>query len=551
MRKKSDECQLVLALQAMKRDPSLSARAAAKVYSVDFSTLARRRRGQHSRRDTTTKSRKLTDLEESVIVQHILDLDSRSFPPRLSGVEDMANRLLADRDTPKVGKRWAANFVKRHPELKTSFNRKYDYQRAKCEDPEVIRGWFALVRNTITKYGIDNTDIYNFDETGFMMGIIATGMVVTSAERRGRPRMAQPGNREWVTVIQCVNSQGWTIPPFIIVAGKYHLSSWYENSTLPKDWVIATSENGWTTNERGLEWIQHFDKHSKPRTAGRYRLLVLDGHESHHSTDFELFCKENNIITLCMPPHSSHILQPLDVGCFGPLKRAYGRQIEDLMRASTSHITKDDFFPAFFAAFQAAMTEKNVQGGFRGAGLVPLDSESVISRLDMKPRTPTPDEGVSEIHASWVSKTPNNPTEATCQSEFIKSRIASHQNSSPTSILDAVDQIAKSTKGIMHKFALLKAENAALREANELLSKRRRAKKSHLRHGGSLTLADGQDIQSQKDIEDQIEQEIRQSGGRKKRTETRERRCGTCGNTGHNSRTCQVVVEMSQEDDSD
>jgi hypothetical protein len=75
------------------------------------------------------------------------------------------------------------------------------------------------VRNTVGKYGIVESDIYNFDETGFMMGIISTGMVVTSSERRGRPRTAQPGGREWVTVIQGVNSQGWTIPPFIIVAG--------------------------------------------------------------------------------------------------------------------------------------------------------------------------------------------------------------------------------------------------------------------------------------------------------------------------------------------
>ena len=52
-----------------------------------------------------------------------------------------------------------------------------------------------------------------------------------------------------------------------------------------------------------------------------------------------------------MPPHSSHILQPLDVGCFGPLKKSYGRQIEHLMRAHITHITKEDFFPAFQAAF--------------------------------------------------------------------------------------------------------------------------------------------------------------------------------------------------------
>jgi hypothetical protein len=112
----------------------------------------------------------LTDLEESVIVQYILELDSKGFPPRLSGVEDMANRILAQRDAPRVGVNWASTFVKRHPELTTRFNRKYDYQRAQCEDPEIIRGWFALVRNTVAKYGIQEADIYNFDETGFSDG---------------------------------------------------------------------------------------------------------------------------------------------------------------------------------------------------------------------------------------------------------------------------------------------------------------------------------------------------------------------------------------------
>ncbi|KAM9873648.1 transposase [Verticillium dahliae] len=87
------------------------------------------------------------------------------------------------------------------------------------------------------------------------------------------------------------------------------------------------------------------------------------------------------------------MLQPLDVGCFGPLKQAYGRQIEKKMRAGTSHITKEDFFPAFFAAFKEAMTEKNIQGGFRGARLVPMSPETVVSKLDVKLRTPTPVEG--------------------------------------------------------------------------------------------------------------------------------------------------------------
>jgi hypothetical protein len=83
------------------------------------------------------------------------------------------------------------------------------------------------VENTIAKYGIDLADIYNFDETGFMMGVIASGMVVTGTERHGRPKSVQPENREWITDIQAINAEGWAIPPFIIGAGQYHLVNWY------------------------------------------------------------------------------------------------------------------------------------------------------------------------------------------------------------------------------------------------------------------------------------------------------------------------------------
>ena len=105
----------------------------------------------------------------------------------------MANRLLADRDVSPVGKHWARNFVKRHEELDTRFFRKYDYQRAKCEDPTIIYNWFMLVRNTIAKYGIHSDDIYNFDETGFQMGMITSAMVVTGSEKREKPKSVQPG----------------------------------------------------------------------------------------------------------------------------------------------------------------------------------------------------------------------------------------------------------------------------------------------------------------------------------------------------------------------
>ncbi|RKK85860.1 hypothetical protein BFJ68_g17220, partial [Fusarium oxysporum] len=115
------EARILLALRALQNDPKLSLRRAAGIYQVRYWTLHRRQKGILSTRDSIPKSRKLSDLEEQIIVQFILDLDSRGFPPRLRCVEEMANRLLADREMPPVGKRWASNFVKRHKDLKTHF----------------------------------------------------------------------------------------------------------------------------------------------------------------------------------------------------------------------------------------------------------------------------------------------------------------------------------------------------------------------------------------------------------------------------------------------
>ena len=87
-----------------------------------------------------------------------------------------------------VGINWVSIFVRRTPELKVKFNRKYDYLRAKCEDPEVIRDWFRLVQNIKAKYSITNDDIHNFNELGFIIGVILIGAVVIGSKRRNWPK---------------------------------------------------------------------------------------------------------------------------------------------------------------------------------------------------------------------------------------------------------------------------------------------------------------------------------------------------------------------------
>jgi hypothetical protein len=98
------EAQLMLAVQAIKKDPKFSIRRAALIYTVSRTTLQARLDSRDSRRDILHPRQNLTKLEKSTIIQRIIELNSQAFPPRLNAVEDMANRLLRDRDASRVGK---------------------------------------------------------------------------------------------------------------------------------------------------------------------------------------------------------------------------------------------------------------------------------------------------------------------------------------------------------------------------------------------------------------------------------------------------------------
>jgi hypothetical protein len=535
----SCEADIQLAVLAISQGQIQSYRGAARTYEVSRTTLKRRRAGVPARPDCQPNSRKLTQREEEVIVRHILDLDARGFAPTYAAVRDMADKLLAARGAGQVGVHWPRNFVKRTNSLTTCFNRPYDRQRALCEDPALIRSWFELVEETKTKYGICDEDVYNFDEAGFMMGKITTQLVVTGSERRGRPKAIQPGNREWVTLIAAINAAGWTIPPFLIFAGQYHLSAWYEED-IPRDWAIAISDNGWTNNELGVEWLKHFNAHTKTRVVGARRLLVLDGHRSHHSLEFQELCKENNIYTLCMPPHSSHLLQPLDVGCFSPLKRAYSREVEGLIRHHINHITKLEFLPAFKAAFNRSFTLTNIGSAFRGAGLVPHCPDAVLSKLDVQLRTPTP-AALSE--ALWEARTPSNVRELEAQSTLIRDRVRRHKSSSPASIIEAIDQLKKGAEVMMLSAELMRDRIASLERANEAALARKQRKKRRIQKRGTLTKGEGEDILAQREVEQQISREERQGGARSGLSRQALARCTRCRETGHNSRTCKKDTE--------
>ena len=88
------------------------------------------------------------------------------------------------------------------------------------------------------------------------------------------------------------------------------------------------------------------------------------------------------------------------------MKRAYSREVESLIRNHINHITKLEFLPAFKAAFDRSFTPANIRSAFQGAGLVPLQLDAVLSKLDIKLRTPTPPAILAE--ALWQARTLSN-----------------------------------------------------------------------------------------------------------------------------------------------
>jgi hypothetical protein len=219
-----------------------------------------------------------------------------------------------------------------------------------------------------------------------------------------------------------------------------------------------------------------------------------------------------------------------------------------LIRCSITHISKTEFFPAFHAAHRAAITESNIRGGFRGAGLAPFNPENVISKLDIQLRTPTPPTEVTEPSSPWTSRTPKTILETQSHSKYLQNRIINHKSSSPESIIQAVKYFEKGQSILIQKIVVLEDRLRQVEEQNKIVGRRRRGKRSRLQKGGPSTIEESSQAINQMDIDTQVVAESSRSGGRGRSVGPGVRRYGIYNQTGHNARTCQVVPEASGEE---
>ena len=529
-----------MAIDAYNKAQFSSVRATAAAFRVSAKTLQRRLRGNGTHQSAQQHTRNLTATEETTLTKWILDLAERGHPVRFSHIEYMANQLLSAHRgvASKVGINWTQRFVNRNPAIRTQRYRKYDYERALSEDPKKINEWFDLVRNSIQKYGTPPCDIWNFDESGFAMGVLSSGMIVTGTDSVSKQSSVQAGNREWTTTIDAVNAEGAAIPPLIIFKGKMHQDVWYDPELLDPDWSIGLSDTGWTNDDLGEQWLRKvFDPYSKKLRQSIYRLLIMDGHSSHATPSFDASCKELNIIPLYMPAHSSHLLQPLDVGCFSPLKQMYTKELENTFRLGINHVDKLEFLTVYGRVRPQIFTKSNILSSFRGAGIHPLNPTVVLDLLNVAPGTITPENEPQQRSSPWEPSTPHTTKQLGKQEKTLHTRLKTRGRSLSSPTKKLLDQVIKGCQLAMGSATLLAVENQALRAANEKQKRKRASGRAYIGEGGVLEGREGQERAKRARINSN---EVgTRAGGCGETSFTRApRKCNICRSLEHTARAC-------------
>ena len=241
---------------------------------------------------------------------------------------------------------------------------------------------------------------------GFNIGVRGQKAYVVCGAGERQVYEAEPGRTEWITVVECICADGSAIHPLVIFKGETTVQTAWIPPEMDKDWSWTCNTKGWTCNKIGEEWIKRcFEPltRAKANDGNLKRLLVVDGHGSHVTAPFIRFCIDHNILILLMPPHSSHLCQPLDVGVFSPLKLRMSQQLDEIMRFGVPSIKKFEWANCYRTSRPIAMTESNILSAWSGAGLFPFNPQKVLHRLRSMPE-PEP------LPASTIVATPSPPS---------------------------------------------------------------------------------------------------------------------------------------------
>jgi hypothetical protein len=351
----------------------------AREHGVPYQRLLARSKGRPTLSQRPPTTCKLTEAQEGALYDYIARLDELGVCVRLPMIVSCANYLLqrgheGPGPPPSANSRWAKNWLKRHPELHIRRQQSLNLQRAIAHDIKAILKWFNGFMDIIKMHGITPMDIWNFDETGFRIGIGKDQWVVTFEPRR-RVYLPTPDDRTSLTMTECVNAEGNAIPPMIIIEGTAFLERYFTD--LPDNYLVAYSTSGYTNDELSLEWAKHFVRESQKYLNGIYRLLLFDGFDSHCTQELLEVLEDHKVIAYRLPPHTSHFLQPLDVGCFQPYKHWHAQAVDHATRTGCTSFNKVEFLAAIESIRAHTFKRQTIQKGWRDSGLFPPNAKRI------------------------------------------------------------------------------------------------------------------------------------------------------------------------------
>ena len=375
---------------------------AAKVLGISKDTVTRRANGGLTRSQARQQQQKLSYAQERTLLKWIKDLTISGYSPGHRLLKEIAEELRTRRtynlDDPSLhalqlppqynlGRDWVPRFIKRHPHLAVVIGRRIDSVRMDGATKPVLEAWFNAYESIVQGYKILEENTYNMDESGFSIGTMESTRIVIDSSLRTK-HQAHPGRQEWVSMVECICGDGTAITPFGIFKGKNVLENWIPSKVL-NEWFFSANTKGWTSNLHGLEWLKRvFEPATRMKADGQYRLLVCDGHDSHISGSFIAHCLQNRIILLILPPHTSHLLQPLDVSIFGPLKKRLTAALSHLNQAQLVRIQKFEWMEAYIQARSEVFDHFHIESAWRGSGMIPFNPQRALRTME---RAPTPE----------------------------------------------------------------------------------------------------------------------------------------------------------------
>lgn len=362
----------------------MAVRTAAKLYDIPLTTL--RDRVDNRISIDVTKSGPdplLSQLEEVSLVEHLIYMSNLGYGYTRSQVMELGTDLALylgkrKKDDPLLSRTWFSNFMGRWPELRVIKPRGLAAIRAKCTSPEKIAAYYEELKRILQKYDLEDRpeSIYNIDEKGLQTEHKPPDTV--TGKNSGGQSITSP--REKTTIIGAGSAIGHQIPPFYIFAGKRKIDHLIDGGSPGTDHTVT--ESGWSNADVFEEYMKdHFSKYIHVK-EGEHILVLYDGHASHVTLSLIDWAKERNIILFLLPPHTSHILQPLDVGCFGPLQKIYNKECSSYLRKNPGQVVcRLNICKISAKAYSLALSPENLRSSFRRAGIYPYNPEAVPSYL--------------------------------------------------------------------------------------------------------------------------------------------------------------------------